>query len=656
MEAVFLQVLWVSLTVSAVLLPLLLAKGWLRRRVRAKALYVIWLLLALRLAVPVDLSLPEPPVEVEAPELSVALTVPAPGMTVDGESPWAGQDTRPQTEEYWAESPRVPVTVVLSALWLTGALAAALIQGGGYLLARRDLLRSARPAEEETQALVGRAAARLGLKRPIAVRRTSRVRTPMVLGLVRPVLLLPQGAEPDGLVLCHELTHLKRRDLWYKALLTAACWLHWFNPLVWWMSRAASENLELCCDGDVTAGQDAAFRQRYGELLLSAGEEGRGPTLSSRFGGSGRTVKERLANLFLTKRRGRALACLAVAVVALLGALTSCQPKTMTDQEAVDALNESLDWSLGNEGTTLSFTIPEGERDWDIRLSQDTFPEDPDVIQSFNETQWTPGERYAFLLPRDILLGYQLTLNVSLNGGAEGFTVGMTSMAMTPNASQTALEQLRSSITYDGERVSFTIPEGDRAWNIQISGRAEVEWLGGMSLHYLDGADWTAGETYSFELSSLAAQDVTQLTMHVFLEEQESEIDLLPYLPYVNAEYGFTLTLPQSWRGQVELLENDPNLHDVTCAASFYMRDAGDQDYAGWLVGIYRCTSQEWEETEAAGNPYDLPVLAEAGGYVFYAAGPTDLPVDENIPGALERYAQLSAQISALLESFTLTA
>ena len=656
MEAVFLQVLWVSLTVSAVLLPLLLAKGWLRRRVRAKALYVIWLLLALRLAVPVDLSLPEPPVEVEAPELSVALTVPAPGMTVDGESPWTGQDTRPQTEEYWAESPRVPVTVVLSALWLTGALAAALIQGGSYLLARRDLLRSARPAEEETQALVGRAAARLGLKRPIAVRRTSRVRTPMVLGLVRPVLLLPQGAEPDGLVLCHELTHLKRRDLWYKALLTAACWLHWFNPLVWWMSRAASENLELCCDGDVTAGQDAAFRQRYGELLLSAGEEGRGPTLSSRFGGSGRTVKERLANLFLTKRRGRALACLAVAVVALLGALTSCQPKTMTDQEAVDALNESLDWSLGNEGTTLSFTIPEGERDWDIRLSQDIFPEDPDVIQSFNETQWTPGERYSFLLPRDILLGYQLTLNVSLNGGAEGFTVGMTSMAMTPNASQTALEQLRSSITYDGERVSFTIPEGEREWNIQISGRADTEELGGMSLHYLDGADWTAGETYSFELSSLAAQDVTQLTMYVFLEKQESEIDLLPYLPYVNAEYGFTLTLPRSWRGQVELLENDPNLHDVTCAASFYMRDAGDQDYAGWLVGIYRCTSQEWEETEAAGNPYDLPVLAEAGGYVFYAAGPTDLPVDESIPGALERYTQLSAQISALLESFTLTA
>ena len=172
----------------------------------------------------------------------------------------------------------------------------------------------------------------------------------------------------------------------------------------------------------------------------------------------------------------------------------------------------------------------------------------------------------------------------------------------------------------------------------------------------VDSLSLYPGESYSFS----PAQNCTELQMDVLYETDsdsaERQIDLLPYLPYVNAEYGFTLTLPRSWRGQVELLENDPNLHDVTCAASFYMRDAGEQDYAGWLVGIYRCTSQEWEETEAAGNPYALPVLAEAGGYVFYAAGPTDLPVDESIPGALERYTQLSAQISELLESFTLTA
>ena len=326
----------------------------------------------------------------------------------------------------------------------------------------------------------------------------------------------------------------------------------------------------------------------------------------------------------------------------------------MTDQEAAEALNESVDFSLNAEGINLSFTLPEGERDWDIRLSQNVSSEDPDVIQSFNETQWTPGESYSFFLPRDILLEFPLSLDVSLNEGAEGFSMGLSFGTMTLIEPQTALEQLRSSIIYDGERVSFTIPEGDRAWNIQIAGRADTQELGGISLHYLDGTDWTPGETYSFELSSLDAQDVTELTMHIFQGTQEWEIDLIPYLPYVNSEYGFTLTLPQSWRGQVEIREDDPNMQNVTCAASFYMRDAGDWDGAGWLVGVYRCTSQEWEETEAAGNPYGLPLLADTGTYVFYAAFPTDVRCDENDPSEKERYDNLEAGIPNLLDSFSL--
>ena len=654
MEALFLRVAWISLTCSAVLVPLLVGKGWLRQHVRAKALYVVWLILALRLVIPVDLSLPEPAVTVEAPSYQVAL----PARTPSANLPAGAQIEEPsamvgQTAPEAASAVRtIPVTALLSALWLFGVLAAALVQGGGYLLARRRLLRDARP---DLEAEAGQTAASLGLKRAVPVRRSRQVRTPMVLGLLRPVLLLPEGQAVDEVVLCHELTHLKRLDLAYKALLVAACWLHWFNPLVWWMSRAASENLELCCDDDVAAGRDAAFRRKYGELLLSTAEEKPGPTLSSRFGGSKQAMKDRLTNLFVKKKRGRLLACAALAVLALVGWLVACEGRpAMTDQEAAEALNESVDFSLNAEGMNLSFTLPEVERDWDIRLSQNVSSENPDVIQSFNETQWTPGESYSFFLPRDILLEFPLSLDVSLNEGAEGFSMGLSFGTVTLIDPQTALEQLRSSIIYDGERVSFTIPEGDREWNIHIAGRADTEELGGISLHYLDGTDWTPGETYSFELSSLDAQDVTELTMHIFQGTQEWEIDLLPYLPYVNSEYGFTLTLPQSWRGQVEIREDDPNMQNVTCAASFYMRDAGDWDGAGWLVGVYRCTSQEWEETEAAGNPYGLPLLADTGSYVFYAGCPTDVRYDENDPAEKERYDALDAGIPELLDSFSL--
>ena len=656
MEALFLRVVWISLTCSVVLVPLLVGKGWLRQHVRAKALYVVWLILALRLVIPVDLSLPEPAVTVEAPSYQVALPARTPsanlpaGAQIEEPSAVAGQ-TAPEA----ASAVRtIPVTALLSALWLFGVLAAALVQGGGYLLARRRLLRDARP-DLEAEAQAGQTAASLGLKRAVPVRRSRQVRTPMVLGLLRPVLLLPEGQAVDEVVLCHELTHLKRLDLAYKALLVAACWLHWFNPLVWWMSRAASENLELCCDDDVAAGRDAAFRRKYGELLLSTAEEKPGPTLSSRFGGSKQAMKDRLTNLFVKKKRGRLLACTAVAVLILVGGLVACEGRpAMTDWEAVDALNESLSWDLNAQAVILSFTIPEGERDWSIRLDGEAGLGDADAIRTFNETDWVPGESYSFRLPIEVLLGGQLTLNVSLGDGAGGFSAGLASGALALIGSQEVVEVLQNSFVYDGAEFSFTLPKVDWAWNIQISGRADTQELGGISLHYLDGTDWTPGETYSFELSSLAAQDVTELTMHIFQGTQEWEIDLLPYLPYVNAEYGFTLTLPQSWRGQIEIRENDPNMQNVTCAASFYMRDAGDQDYAGWLAGVYRCTSQEWEETEAAGNPYALPVLAETGGYVFYAAGPTDLPVDESIPGALERYEEFYAQVPDLLDSFSL--
>ena len=654
MEALFLRVGWISLTCSAVLIPLLVGKGWLRQHVRARALYVVWLILALRLVIPVDLSLPEPAVTVEAPSYQVSLPARAPSANLPTALPTEESAAETgQTVPAAASAVRtIPVTALLSALWLFGALAAALVQGGGYLLARRRLLRDARPdLEAEEQA--GQTAAGLGLKRAVPVRRSGQVRTPMVLGLIRPVLLLPEGQAVDEVVLCHELTHLKRLDLAYKALLVAACWLHWFNPLVWWMSRAASENLELCCDDDVAAGRDAAFRRKYGELLLSTAEEKPGPTLSSRFGGSKQAMRDRLTNLFVKKKRGRLLACTAVAVLILVGGLVACEGRpAMTDMEAVNALLESVSY----DGQELSFTIPEGERDWNLFLTQN---EDDRtiaayVIQGFNDTVWKPGETYSFQLPVEHFLRDGLTLNVSLGKDGSGITAAKAFGAIVPSITQEAVDALENSISYDGQQVSFTIPEENHVWNIQISGRADTQELGGISLHYLDGTDWTPGETYSFEWSSLAAQDVTELTMHIFQEDQEWEIDLIPYLPYVNSEYGFTLTLPQSWRGQVEIREDDPNMQNVTCAASFYMRDAGDWDGAGWLAGVYRCTSQEWEETEAAGNPYGLPLLADTGSYVFYAGCPTDVRYDENDPAEKERYDALDAGIPELLDSFSL--
>lgn len=536
---------------SAVLLPLLLATRWLQSRVKAKSLYILWLLLAVRLVVPVEITLPKPAVTVQVPQYEVTIPTNRPSgeLPDDPLSPVEPnvEPSLPQTEQEpdLTAQTEVPVAVVLGTLWLTGVFAIALIQISSYLVTRRALLRWARPVSPETREQIQYLALRLGLKRTFQVRRSDRVRTAMVLGVLRPVLLLPQE-ECDPLVVLHELNHLRRRDLEYKGLMMAACWLHWFNPLVWWMSRVAGRNLELCCDEDVAGKENSAFRHRYGRLLLECATEGAGPVLSSRFGSSKEELKARLTNLFVAKKRGRALVCLALACAVLAGGLVACE-----------------------------------------------------------QTQ--------------------------------------------PPAPDAQLDALEESISYQDGVLSFTLPEGEGEWNIQISGRADTSDLGGISLHYMEGTEWTPSMIYFLPLSAQTVLDVTELTLTAWLDGQERSVDLVPYLReriwYVNEEYGFTLQLPQEWVGQVDIREE-------SIGVDFCMKDAGDWEGAGWLVGVYLTDLDTWQSIADADYPYGQRFLGQTAQGILYAIGPSDVRYDETIPGEMERYNALYAQVDEMLGSF----
>lgn len=551
METLFLRVVWLSATVSAVLLPLLLASRWLQSRVKAKSLYILWLLLAVRLVVPVEITLPKPAVTVQVPQYEVTIPTNRPsGELPDDQLSPVEPNVAPSLPQMEQEpdltaQTEVPVAVVLGTLWLTGVFAIALIQISSYLVTRRALLCWARPVSPETREQIQYLALRLGLKRTFQVRRSDRVRTAMVLGVLRPVLLLPQE-ECDPLVVLHELNHLRRRDLEYKGLMMAACWLHWFNPLVWWMSRVAGRNLELCCDEDVAGKENSAFRHRYGRLLLECATEGAGPVLSSRFGSSKEELKARLTNLFVAKKRGRALVCLALACAVLTGGLVACE-----------------------------------------------------------QTQ--------------------------------------------PPAPDAQLDALEESISYQDGVLSFTLPEGEGEWNIQISGRADTSDLGGISLHYMEGTEWTPSMIYFLPLSAQTVLDVTELTLTAWLDGQERSVDLVPYLReriwYVNEEYGFTLQLPQEWVGQVDIREE-------SIGVDFCMKDAGDWEGAGWLVGVYLTDLDTWQSIADADYPYGQRFLGQTAQGILYAIGPSDVRYDETIPGEMERYNALYAQVDEMLGSF----
>ena len=143
-------------------------------------------------------------------------------------------------------------------------------------------------------------------------------------GLLRPVIVLPTGGPAlDNLpaVLRHELTHYRRRDLWYKALLALVTGIHWFNPLVHTMGRAVSLDCERSCDRAVVKGLDAGERRAYGDMLLALAARRRlppGVTATTLWEGK-RQLKARLLEIRDCKRVTGAGVCLMAAAVLLLG-------------------------------------------------------------------------------------------------------------------------------------------------------------------------------------------------------------------------------------------------------------------------------------------------------------------------------------------------
>ena len=227
----------------------------------------------------------------------------------------------------------IPVMEAVGWCWAAGTALFLLWQLGSYLALRAKLSRSRRPLTDEAiLAVLERESAAAGLRKPLPVY-TAAVGSPMIVGAIKPTLLLPElelSTEQLSLVFRHELIHYRRRDIWYKLLLMLANAIHWFNPMVWLMVYAADRDLELSCDEAVVAGRDEAYREEYGRCLLAVVRAGmsRRTLFTTNFYSGKKTLKNRLATILDTtkKRRGTlALAALLLAA-AVAGSLVACTP------------------------------------------------------------------------------------------------------------------------------------------------------------------------------------------------------------------------------------------------------------------------------------------------------------------------------------------
>lgn len=145
----------------------------------------------------------------------------------------------------------LPVIVVF---WFLGVLVLSLRFLGGLAYLQRLRHTQNQPISEHWQERLNSIKTQIGLSKSVQLLESALIRVPMVIGYLKPIVLLPIGtinalsaAEVEA-ILAHELAHIKRNDYLINLIQSIIDVLFFYHPAVWWMSNTVRTERENCCD------------------------------------------------------------------------------------------------------------------------------------------------------------------------------------------------------------------------------------------------------------------------------------------------------------------------------------------------------------------------------------------------------------------------
>lgn len=340
---------------------LLALKKWTGKQFSPTWQYVLWVGVLLVMVVPISVKVPALVQPLQ--EKQVVQTVPLPAEQTVTEQP-APVDTveapageiLPFTEE--TALPPVPWWDVLAVLWVLGALGSLGYRLTGYFRFGRYIRRTGKPMELA------------GVPKRLRVCKTSAAVSPMVMGMIRPVLILPETALTESrlpYVLRHELVHYRRGDIFWRWLAVLATSIHWFNPMVYVAAAQMQEACEISCDWCVVRSMEQAKRDDYMRVILELLAEAmaKKQILTTQMASEKKQLQRRFTMIRNQKPVGMKKLLLSVCVgTALLGAawLTGCTLREtyVTKEQKVETADEI--GGLAEEGSLLFVGVDEGGR------------------------------------------------------------------------------------------------------------------------------------------------------------------------------------------------------------------------------------------------------------------------------------------------------
>jgi beta-lactamase regulating signal transducer with metallopeptidase domain len=357
----------------------------------------------------------------------------------------------------------------LVAVWLLGMGLLSMRVLAGVTKIRRLARDGVWLADARVRAMVDIVAERLGLHEAIRVLQSARVDVPMVIGWVKPVVVVPvsllAGITPAQLemLVAHELAHIRRYDTVVNLAQTIVETLLFFHPAVWWMSARVREEREHCCD-DLAIAATGVDRGAYGAMLLEL-EESRVAIALAVAATDGPLLRRVRRIVFGPSTRielgATWFAGVATMLMVLFIASSSRATATVADQEANIV-----------PATTHSVAAPEAALPPTVQLSPRS----------------TPMPRSS----RSLLAGAALSVAAATvpaqtppNFAGRWVAIG----EVTPGVEALTIEQTRQTLTLINNsggleaRVTYRIEDSERPANMRVSGPIALR-IGGLEASF----------------------------------------------------------------------------------------------------------------------------------------------------------------------------
>lgn len=315
MDKLFDTVLELSWQAGLIALAVMAVRLVLRKKASRRALCMLWALVALRLLLPVSLTV-ESPVSLQAEEAPVSrayhamqeerTSVPEEAAPAPAESSGAAAAVIP------TEPAAEPVTLRTFARWLPwiwvigmGCMAAYMLLS--FIWMRLTLRRAERIQDN--------------------VYRCTQWSTPFVLGIIVPRIYVPESVSEEDLpqVLAHERCHIRRWDHVVKPFAFLLLAVNWFNPVLWAAYVLLGRDMENACDEMALKNADAAQRAAYSRALVSCAAQPKMAAVCPLAFGEV-AVKERVKNVLGYKKPAIWAAVILAAAAVVIGVCLLTKP------------------------------------------------------------------------------------------------------------------------------------------------------------------------------------------------------------------------------------------------------------------------------------------------------------------------------------------